>query len=92
MSRIGRDEGGRFANGNPGGPGRPRRATEKDYLRALSDACPIEVWQEIVEKAVEEARAGDQAARMWLGKYLLNNTSLHASVPLSELELMLSDR
>jgi hypothetical protein len=85
--KSGRNTNGQFAPGNPGGPGRPKRATESDYIRALSDACPIEVWQEIVGKAVEEARAGNPAARMWLGKYLMNNTSLNASVPLSEFEL-----
>jgi hypothetical protein len=74
-----RNKDGRFASGNPGGPGRPRLAVERDYLRALSDACPIVVWEKIVKKAVVQAQTGDAGARAWLGKYLLNNTTLAAS-------------
>jgi hypothetical protein len=44
-----RDDNGRFAKGNPGGPGRPRRAVEADYLAALSQAVPLEKWRDIVE-------------------------------------------
>jgi hypothetical protein len=55
----GRDSGGRFAKGNRGGPGRPPRAIERDYLRALSDRCPLETWGRIVDKAVEDALNGD---------------------------------
>jgi hypothetical protein len=35
-------ETGRFLPGNPGGPARPRRATEADNLAALSEAVSIE--------------------------------------------------
>ena len=37
----GRDPLGKFAKGNPGGPGRPRRTVEREYLAALSDALPL---------------------------------------------------
>jgi hypothetical protein len=37
----GRDRGGRFAKGNPGGPGRPPRTTEANYLIALTDVVPL---------------------------------------------------
>jgi hypothetical protein len=67
----GRDSAGRFAKGNRGGPGRPPRAIERDYLRALSDRCPVETWGRIVDKAVEDALNGDGPARAWLAKYLL---------------------
>ena len=50
---------GRFQKG---GPGRPRRAIESDYLATLSEAVPLSVWQEIVAKAVDEGREGDHAA------------------------------
>jgi hypothetical protein len=62
---------GRFATGNPGGPGRPRRPVEADYLRAISDACPLEKWREIVERAVEDARSGDAKAREWVSRHLV---------------------
>jgi hypothetical protein len=42
---------GRFAVGNPGGPGRPRRAIEREYLAALSDTVSLGDWREIVERA-----------------------------------------
>ena len=64
---------GQFAPGNPGGPGRPRRLTEGDYLRTLSQACPPETWRAICRRAVQDALAGDGKARDWLSRYLLGN-------------------
>ena len=66
-----RDQAGRFASGNRGGPGRPRRVTERAYLAAISEACPPDVWQEIVAQAVQDAKAGDAKARDWLAAYLV---------------------
>jgi hypothetical protein len=37
----------------------------------LNEAVPLSVWQEIVGKAVEQAREGDHKARAWLANYLL---------------------
>lgn len=68
---TGRDQTGRFAPGNAGGPGRPRRATERAYLATISEACPPDTWREIVAKAVDDARAGDAKARDWLAAYLV---------------------
>jgi len=76
-----RDAHGRFAPGNPGGPGRPRRSVEADYLRTLSDAVPPERWAAIVEAAVSEAEAGDAAARAWLARYLLPEPPAKGEVP-----------
>lgn len=67
----GRDKSGKFAAGNPGGPGRPPRATERDYLVALSEACSTDDWQEIVTRAVDDAKDGDAKARAWLAGYLV---------------------
>jgi hypothetical protein len=69
----GRDEHGRFTPGNSGGPGRPRRAVERDYLTTLTEACPPETWQRIVERAVADAKNGDATARAWLAKYLIGD-------------------
>lgn len=80
-SAKGRGPRGRFAPGNAGGPGRPPRPVELHYLRAISDACPLETWQEIVNKAVDDAKAGDPQARAWLSKYLCGDSTLGASVP-----------
>lgn len=70
---------GRFEAGNPGGPGRPRRSVESDYLRALSEACPLDMWQEVA-KAVTDAKAGDAQARAWLGRYLMGAGTLGDSL------------
>lgn len=67
----GRDDNGRFMVGNAGGPGRPRRAVEREYLAALSDAIGLDGWRAIVERAVQDATAGDARARAWLATYLL---------------------
>lgn len=76
MSRLngektGRDESGRFVAGAPGGPGRPRRQTERNYLQVLSEVCGPDAWREIVERAVSDAKSGDERARSWLAGYLL---------------------
>ncbi len=66
-----RDSQGRFQPGNAGGPGRPRRATEREYLAALRDGCSADDWHEIVQRAVRDAKQGDHSARKWLGAYLV---------------------
>ncbi|NMC20745.1 MAG: hypothetical protein GYA33_10035 [Thermogutta sp.] len=71
--RGGRDPRGRFAVGNPGGPGRPRWQTEVTYLAAVRDAVPVEIWREIVNQAVAEALAGNRHAREWLSRYLVGD-------------------
>ena len=69
--KSGRDNQGRFSKGNPGGPGRPRRAVEEDYLAALSDQLSIERWENIVSKAIQDAEDGDHKARDWIARYAL---------------------
>ncbi len=70
-TETGRAKGGRFAPGNPGGPGRPRRETERDYIRALAEAVSVDTWKAIVETAVRDAGQGDRYAREWLSSYLM---------------------
>lgn len=62
---------GRFAKGNPGGPGRLPRAREADYLCALREEVSLDDWRAIVRKAAEDARDGDAKAREWLWRYVL---------------------
>lgn len=71
-----RNKDGTFADGNSGGPGRPRRLVEKNYLRMLSDCCPLEAWQKICARAVDDAEAGDGKSREWLARYLCGNAQL----------------
>jgi hypothetical protein len=83
---AGRGERGRFADGNPGGPGRPRRATERQYLRALVGAVPLKDWRAIVKRAVEDAKAGDGQARNWLSKHLCGDDPLALAELVEELQ------
>jgi len=71
LMSIDRDENGRFADGNAGGPGRPRRTIEREYLATLGDVVSLGEWREIVLRAVADAKAGDARARDWLSKYLV---------------------
>jgi hypothetical protein len=68
---TGRTAAGTFAKGNRFGRGRPPRPREVTYLRKLVDTVSLRDWQAIAEKAVEDAKAGDAAARTWLSLYLL---------------------
>jgi len=68
---AGRSTNGRFAIGNPGGPGRPQRATERHYLAVLAEEVPLETWRAICLRAVADAKKGDAKAREWIAKYLL---------------------
>ena len=65
-----RNELGQFVEGNHGGPGRPRRAIETEYLKVLSDAVPLDAWRKIVDRAVSDAQDGDAKAREWLAQYV----------------------
>lgn len=71
MAKGPRDRKGRFAEGNPGGPGRPRRAVERDYVAALSESVGLDAWKRIVERAMADALAGDPKAREFLAGYLM---------------------
>jgi len=66
-----RNSNGRFAKGNKGGPGRPKRQAEQDYYGKIRHICGANEWAAIIGKAVEQARNGDHRARNWLAKYLV---------------------
>jgi hypothetical protein len=67
---------GQFTEGNAGGPGRPRRAVERQYLAALNDAVTLDDWKDIVKAAVQAAKEGDGKARGWLTRYLIGTDPL----------------
>jgi hypothetical protein len=72
----------RFVKGCAPGPGRPKRQTEAAYLSDDDAACPLEAWSEIVASAVDAAKQGDsQAARSWLTKHLLGESTIAAPSP-----------
>ena len=55
---------GQFAEGNPGGPGRPPRDTERDYLATLAEVVDPDAWREICKRALADAKDGDATARL----------------------------
>ncbi len=71
MAAVTRDSNGRFVNGHPGGPGRPPRQTEDEYLASMATVVDAEAWQAIVQRATQDAINGDSRARAWLSAYLL---------------------
>ena len=82
----GRNSDGTFGAGNPGGPGRPRRAVERQYLSTLAEAVALEDWRQIVARAVADAKAGDARAREWLSKHLMGDDPLALAELADELE------
>jgi len=74
-----RDDKGRFAKGNAGGPGRPKREVERDYLQAIRDTISRKDIIEIAKRAVRDAKGGDGKARDWISRYLLPETSGQAA-------------
>jgi len=57
------------ATGNP--RGRLPREREHKYLEVTQASVTLEDWQLIIEKAVEQAVAGDSVARKFLAEYVL---------------------
>lgn len=59
--KDGRDNRGRFVLGNPGGPGRPSRAVERDYLQVLVDVVTLEKWRLVCENRLVQALEDNSA-------------------------------
>lgn len=57
-----RDALGRFAEGNPGGPGNPLAKRVADVKRAFLEAVTVEDIAAIARRLVQDARAGDNVA------------------------------
>lgn len=63
------DKTGRFLPGNKASPGRPSRATEAEYLDAMSDAVSVEQWKKATAKMLALAIKGDVQAYKTLLPY-----------------------
>lgn len=74
------DENGKFAKGNPGGPGRPFRRQQR-FLVTLNDSVSDSQWKTIIATAVTQAMEGDRYARDWLSKWLLGQPE---TIPVDE--------
>lgn len=75
MTDQNRNNKGQFKKGGAGGPGRPTRkvevARELAHLGVILDRVTPEAWGEVVDKAIEQATAGDARARDWLSSFLV---------------------
>lgn len=65
-----RDERGRFAKGNPGGPGRKPRATEQEYRDAFCEVVPLDRFIRMIEAQARRADKGDLKAFEALVRYI----------------------
>ena len=88
MAKDGRNDKGQFVDGNPGGPGRPPRVIENEYLKVFTENVSLDDWGEIIAKTVELAKDGDNAARSWLSDRLIGKGGL---IAIGELESLVKD-
>ena len=72
-----RDSKGRFVKGWKGGPGRSKKDVERDYMDATIRSVTIGDWEQIVIKAIAQAKKGDTAARKWLSDNLVGLPTQH---------------
>lgn len=82
MGGLIRGKAGRFIPGTAPGPGRPPRQTEAGYMQAMMQACTLDTWRVICERAVNDAKKGDPKARDWLAKYLVGDPGHQAPAPM----------
>ncbi len=84
-----RDGNGKFAKGNPGGPGRPKKERETKFYEVTLTAVSIEDWKVIVKKAVDQAKRGDGVARKWLADYLIGEPEKNVNLKSDIIEVLL---
>jgi hypothetical protein len=75
-----------FQKGCPGGPGRPKRATEQNYLDATMSTVSVADWRVVVEKALAQAKDGDPKARDWLSRMLVGADPIPLTKLVEELQ------
>jgi hypothetical protein len=61
-----------FKKGQSGNPkGRRPKEREVEYTNIIQSSCSPSDWKTIVNKAVEQAKRGDEKARKWLSDNLI---------------------
>jgi len=71
MVSAGRNANGTFSKGWKGGPGRPAKEVERDYLLAFRSACSPQDLAEVVATVLRVAKSGDMVAARLLLNYCL---------------------
>lgn len=80
----GKARGRPFQKGNPGGPGRPRRQTETEYLDTLRETVTLDDWREICLAMVDKAKGGDVRAFEALCKWAMPAHAIEAEIERSD--------
>ena len=79
----GRNAAGRFAPGNPGGPGNPYARRVAALRAALLDAVSEEDLRALARSLVEKARGGDVAAAKLLLSYAVGRPPSEVDLPIT---------
>ena len=53
-----------------------RRLVERDYFEALAQAITLDVWCEIIDRQISDAKSGDTKARDWIARHVLGPTPM----------------
>ena len=89
----GRDERGRFAQGNPGGPGNPHVRRVAQLRAAVMAATTVEQVQEVMERLRELALEGDvRAAVAWLDRVGIRADTADLEERVAEMEAALREQ
>lgn len=94
-AKNGRDQVGRFAAGNPGGPGRPRRPDLLTVVaeRAAADGLDldVELWQ-VCQSLIAQAKDGNVQAARLLFSHLCGDPVSQSDISLTvETDVAMSD-
>lgn len=68
-----RDKNGRFVKGDTGGPGRPPKPVEHVYWNVARTKCTVDDWEQIIGRAIQDAKDGDVQARRWLADIIIGD-------------------
>lgn len=52
------------------------KVTERDYIAALRERITLPDWGAIIDKAIEDAKAGDRVAREWIERQVIGDNRI----------------
>lgn len=52
------------------------KVTERDYIAALRERITLGDWGAIIDKAIEDAKGGDRAAREWIERQVIGDNRI----------------
>jgi len=88
--KNGRDSRGRFTKGSRGNPGgRPK--SHKNIQALLLQRCTPAKQRKIIDRAIEDAIAGDSTARRWVYNYLLGKPVERVKAEISQHPITLDE-